>query len=206
MDVRATVSAAKADTFFFVRPGTDYAMNLAVLHVLISEKLYDPHMLPYIDGFGELEERVRPCTPEWAETETGIKADRIVRLARELAEAAPHVLWYPGWFTARYADSFVTVRSAYLINAPVSYTHLFNFRVAKITHGLGIPVYYFIPPKIWAWRTGRVRFLQRYVKRLFCILPFEPAFYAKHGVQAVSYTHLSGLRAMPSQALFRPRP
>ena len=117
MDVRATVSAAKADTFFFVRPGTDYAMNLAVLHVLISEKLYDPHMLPYIDGFGELEERVHPCTPEWAETETGIKADRIVRLARELAEAAPRVLWYPGWFTARYADSFVTVRSAYLINA-----------------------------------------------------------------------------------------
>ena len=88
-----------------------------MLHVLISEKLYDPHMLPYIDGFGELEERVRPCTPEWAETETGIKADRIVRLARELAEAAPRVLWYPGWFTARYADSFVTVRSAYLINA-----------------------------------------------------------------------------------------
>lgn len=117
MDVRATVSAAKADTFFFVRPGTDYAMNLAVLHVLISEKLYDPHMLPYIDGFGELEERVHPCTPEWAETETGIKADRIVRLARELAEAAPRVLWYPGWFTARYADSFITVRSAYLINA-----------------------------------------------------------------------------------------
>ena len=117
MDVRATVSAAKADTFFLVRPGTDYAMNLAVLHVLISEKLYDPQMLPYIDGFGELEERVRPCTPEWAETETGIKADRIVMLARELAEAAPRVLWYPGWFTARYADSFVTVRSAYLINA-----------------------------------------------------------------------------------------
>ena len=51
------------------------------------------------------------------ETETGIKADRIVMLARELAEAAPRVLWYPGWFTARYADSFVTVRSAYLINA-----------------------------------------------------------------------------------------
>ena len=92
-------------------------MNLAVLHVLISEKLYAPQMLPYIDGFGELEERVRPCTPEWAEAETGIKADRIIILARELAEAAPRVLWYPGWFTARYADSFVTVRSAYLINA-----------------------------------------------------------------------------------------
>ena len=68
-----------------------------------------------------------------------------------------------------------------LVDAPE-----FNFRVAKIAHGLGIPVYYFIPPKIWAWRTGRVRFLQQYVKRLFCILPFEPAFYAKHGV-AVDY-------------------
>ena len=63
-----------------------------------------------------------------------------------------------------------------LVDAPE-----FNFRVAKIAHGLGIPVYYFIPPKIWAWRTGRVRFLQRYVKRLFCILPFEPAFYAHKG-------------------------
>lgn len=117
MDVRATVTAAKADTFFLVRPGTDYAMNLAVLHVLITEKLHDPQMLPYIDGFGALEERVRPCTPQWAEAETGIKASRIVKLARELAEAAPRVLWYPGWFTSRYADSFVTARSAYLINA-----------------------------------------------------------------------------------------
>lgn len=117
MDVRATVSAAKADTFFLVRPGTDYAMNLAVLHVLIMERLYNPSILPYIDGFEELEERVRPCTPQWAEAETGIKAERIVKLAHELAEAAPKVLWYPGWFTARYEDSFVTVRSAYLINA-----------------------------------------------------------------------------------------
>ena len=48
-----------------------------------------------------------------------------------------------------------------LVDAPE-----FNFRVAKIAHGLGIPVYYFIPPNIWAWRTGRVRFLQRSVKRL----------------------------------------
>ncbi len=65
-----------------------------------------------------------------------------------------------------------------LVDAPE-----FNFRVAKIAHELGIPVYYFIPPKIWAWRTGRVRFLQRYVRRLFCILPFEPEFYTSHGVE-----------------------
>ena len=63
-----------------------------------------------------------------------------------------------------------------LVDAPE-----FNFRVAKIAHGLGIPVYYFIPPKIWAWRTGRVRFLQRYVKRLFCILPFAARILLQQG-------------------------
>lgn len=65
-----------------------------------------------------------------------------------------------------------------LVDAPE-----FNFRVARIAFDLGIPVHYFIPPKIWAWRTGRVRFLRRYIRRMFCILPFEPAFYARHGIQ-----------------------
>lgn len=117
MDVRTSVTAARADTFFLMRPGTDYAMNLAVLNVLIGEKLYAPHMAPRIDGFEDLAAFVRPYTPQWAEGETGIKAGRIIRLARELAEAAPRVVWYPGWFTARYADSFATSRTAYLINA-----------------------------------------------------------------------------------------
>ena len=58
----------------------------------------------------------------------------------------------------------------------------FNFRVAKIAHALGIPVYYFIPPKVWAWRTGRVKFLKRHVRRIFSILPFEVDFYRAHGM------------------------
>ncbi|MBQ4615824.1 MAG: lipid-A-disaccharide synthase [Mailhella sp.] len=64
-----------------------------------------------------------------------------------------------------------------LIDAPD-----FNFRVAKIASRLGIPVYYFIPPKVWAWRTGRVNFLRDHVKRVFSILPFEVPFYQKHGM------------------------
>lgn len=85
-----------------------------------------------------------------------------------------------------------------LVDAPE-----FNFRVAKIAHGLGIPVYYFIPPKVWAWRTGRVRFLRRFVRRLFCILPFEAAFYERYGiavdyignplVDMVNWPHLQGV-------------
>ena len=64
-----------------------------------------------------------------------------------------------------------------LIDAPE-----FNFRVAKIAHRLGIPVYYFIPPKVWAWRTGRVKFLKEHVRRIFSILPFEVDFYREHGM------------------------
>ena len=65
-----------------------------------------------------------------------------------------------------------------LIDAPE-----FNFRVANIAHRLGIPVYYFIPPKVWAWRTGRVKFLQKRIRRIFSILPFEVDFYRRHGME-----------------------
>ncbi len=64
-----------------------------------------------------------------------------------------------------------------LVDAPE-----FNFRVARIANELNIPVYYFIPPKVWAWRTGRVNFLREHVRKMFCILPFEPDFYRAHGM------------------------
>lgn len=68
-----------------------------------------------------------------------------------------------------------------LVDAPE-----FNFRVATMARKRGIPVYYFIPPKVWAWRTGRVAFLRENVRELLCILPFEEAFYRRHGL-AVHY-------------------
>ncbi|SFL32792.1 lipid-A-disaccharide synthase [Desulfomicrobium norvegicum] len=58
----------------------------------------------------------------------------------------------------------------------------FHFRVARIAQRLGIPVVYYISPKLWAWREGRVEFLQRHVDRLISILPFEVEFYARHGM------------------------
>lgn len=59
----------------------------------------------------------------------------------------------------------------------------FNFRIAKMAKKLGIPVYYYISPQIWAWRSGRVHFLREHVRRVICILPFEKAFYEKFGVE-----------------------
>jgi lipid-A-disaccharide synthase len=62
----------------------------------------------------------------------------------------------------------------------------FNLRLARELHRLGIPVFYFVSPQIWAWRTGRVRQIQRYVRKMIVIFPFEQEFYRRHGVQ-VSY-------------------
>ncbi|WP_031481984.1 lipid-A-disaccharide synthase [Maridesulfovibrio frigidus] len=65
----------------------------------------------------------------------------------------------------------------------------FNFRVAKIAHKLGIPVYYYITPQIWAWRQGRAKFLQKYVRKILCILPFEQQFFKDRGVDAQYVGH-----------------
>ncbi|MBZ5493307.1 MAG: lipid-A-disaccharide synthase [Acidobacteriia bacterium] len=62
----------------------------------------------------------------------------------------------------------------------------FNLRLARELHGLGIPVFYFVSPQIWAWRTGRVQQIRKYVRKMIVIFPFEQEFYARHGVE-VSY-------------------
>lgn len=58
----------------------------------------------------------------------------------------------------------------------------FNMRLAKKLHGSGIKVFYYITPKVWAWNTGRVKSLARYVDQLYVILPFETSFFKKFGV------------------------
>lgn len=58
----------------------------------------------------------------------------------------------------------------------------FNFRIINMAKKLNIPVYYFIPPKVWAWRKYRLNFLQKNVKKIYSILPFEVPFYQKNNV------------------------
>lgn len=118
IDIRANVPATKANNFFMVRPGTDYGFNLAVINVLINENLYDQKFVAdWVEDFDKLKEFVKQYTPEWAEEETGIAADRIRDFCRQIAEAAPSVVWHPGWMTARYSDSFNMTRTIYIINA-----------------------------------------------------------------------------------------
>ncbi len=57
----------------------------------------------------------------------------------------------------------------------------FNLKIAKyVKESLGIPVYYYISPKVWAWKEYRVKLFKKYVDKMLCILPFEVDFYKKH--------------------------
>jgi lipid-A-disaccharide synthase len=60
----------------------------------------------------------------------------------------------------------------------------FHFRLAKKLSPLGIPLVYYIPPKVWAWRKHRVFFLKKFFTKVLCILPFEKEFYSHYGVSA----------------------
>ncbi len=61
----------------------------------------------------------------------------------------------------------------------------FNIHVAKLAHGLNIPVYYYVTPQIWASRKFRIKKIAKYVKLVFPILPFEKDIYTEYGIPAV---------------------
>ncbi len=59
----------------------------------------------------------------------------------------------------------------------------FNIRIAKWAKGRGIKVYYYIAPKVWAWKERRVKSLRKYVGRLYTIFPFETEYFRGHGIE-----------------------
>ncbi len=60
----------------------------------------------------------------------------------------------------------------------------FNFRIAEFAHNMGIKVFYYIAPKVWAWKEGRVKRIQRNVDKLFVIFPFEIEYFKKFHIDA----------------------
>jgi lipid-A-disaccharide synthase len=59
----------------------------------------------------------------------------------------------------------------------------FNLRIAKFVKSLGIKVFYYISPKIWAWNESRIKKIKSNVDKMYIIFPFEVDFYQKHGVE-----------------------
>lgn len=76
----------------------------------------------------------------------------------------------------------------------------FNLRIARfVKENLHTPVYYYISPKVWAWKKFRVRAIRRYVDRMFTILPFETEFYARrhYTVEYVGNPSVDSVSARP---------
>ena len=90
IDVRTTEAAAHSDEVYLIRPGTDTALALALMHVLITEDLYDRDCVArHTVGFESLKEHVQAYTPEWAADITDLAPQRIVDLARRYATTPP---------------------------------------------------------------------------------------------------------------------
>ncbi|MBW6500837.1 MAG: lipid-A-disaccharide synthase, partial [Bacteroidales bacterium] len=58
----------------------------------------------------------------------------------------------------------------------------FNLRIAEFARERGYKVYYYISPKLWAWKENRVKKVKQFVDRMYIIFPFEVEFYEKHGI------------------------
>ncbi len=93
IDPRETYLAKKADLWLQLRPGTDDALALAMLNVIIAEKLYDDNFVTkWTFGFDKLAERVKDMTQEWAAEITWVPADKIRDAARLYARTNPSMM------------------------------------------------------------------------------------------------------------------
>ncbi|GAB4153900.1 MAG: lipid-A-disaccharide synthase [Planctomycetaceae bacterium] len=65
----------------------------------------------------------------------------------------------------------------------------FNWWIARKAKAAGIPVFYYLPPQLWAWGTWRIKKMRKFVDHILCGLAFEPKFYAQQGMQAKYVGH-----------------
>ena len=61
----------------------------------------------------------------------------------------------------------------------------FNFKIAEFAHKAGFKVFYYIAPKVWASREGRIKKLRKYVDKLFIVFPFEKSYFDSKGIEYV---------------------
>lgn len=93
IDAYASKTAKEADWHICPKPGTDGALAMAMMHVIIDEGLVDQDYVDnYTVGYPELAEKAKDRTPEWAEAITGIPAEDIRKLAREYATTQPSAI------------------------------------------------------------------------------------------------------------------
>ena len=118
VDPRFSVAAGKAERWLPIRPGTDLALLRAWIRVLIEEELYDRTFVEENTvGLEEVREGVKDATPETTAALTGIAAEDIIAVARDLGRYKNHALIHPGRRVTWYGDDTQRERAIAILNA-----------------------------------------------------------------------------------------
>ncbi len=117
VDPRFSVAASKAKYWLPVKPGTDLALLLAWMNLLVSEGRYDKAFVEtYGHGFDKFVAEIKGYTPEWAAERTGVSADLIRAAAREFARHRPATIIHPGRRVNWYGDDAQRSRAIALLS------------------------------------------------------------------------------------------
>jgi len=112
IDVRETEAAAQSDETLLVRPGTDAALALAMMHVIVAERLWDADFVArHTVGFDALAAHVAAHGPAWAAPITGVPAERIAALARRYATTRPATIVLGGSSMHKGAGTWTGARA-----------------------------------------------------------------------------------------------
>ena len=140
VDPRFSVAAGKARYWLPIKPGTDIALLLAWMNVMLEEKRYDAEYLAKnAIGLEELKAHVADKTPEWAYPITGIRPELIRESARLIASARPASLIHPGRHTTWYGDDTQRSRAMAILAALLG---SWGRRGGYLSYGkMGVPAY-----------------------------------------------------------------
>ena len=143
IDVRVTEACRLAHEYFIIKPGTDAALALALMHVIVTEDLHDKTFIAqHTLGFDALREQLPSMTPDWAAAITGIEAGRIASLARDYAATDRAMILLGG--SSMYKDSQGWQASRAISCLPPLTGKLgrpgtgFGLRHAGTAHGFGL--------------------------------------------------------------------
>ena len=112
IDVRRTEASALAHELILVKPGTDAALALAMMHVILAEEVWDATFVAENTvGFEALKQHLEPMTPAWAEAQTGVPAAHIAHLARSYAATRPAMIVIGGSSLHKGANTWQAARA-----------------------------------------------------------------------------------------------
>ncbi len=118
IDPRQSESCVNATDWLQLNPGTDLALALGFIHVIMRDNLANMDFVTkHCYGYNELHEHIKQYTPEWASKKTGIDAKTIERIAWDFAKDAPNVVAIPPRRMTRYGNDTQTVRAIAILNA-----------------------------------------------------------------------------------------